>query len=85
MVAGIITQPYLDGYRTTGSWNHDGLVGYVLFALITGVVIFPSVYRNAFDSAKPLVVQLAAIFAAGMGWQTLLGTAARATAEGLSG
>jgi hypothetical protein len=34
-------------------------------------LIFPGVYKSAFDPGKPLFVQLCAIFTAGVGWQSL--------------
>jgi hypothetical protein len=43
------------------------------------VLIFPAVYRNAFDPQKPLFVQLCAIFASGVGWQGLLDAVTKAS------
>ena len=78
LFAGILLQPFLEHYRQTGSWAWDTLAGWTVFALITAVVVFPSVYRAAFDPSKPVVLLLAPIFTAGLGWEALFGTAVKA-------
>lgn len=75
LVLGIVVQPFFAAYQQTGQWNFNGITGRVLFASIVGVVVFPAVYKKAFDPDKPLFVQLCAIFAVGMGWESLLRTA----------
>jgi len=77
LLAGIFVQPFLAKYRETGTWNLTGWGGWLIFAAIVGVIVFPSVYRNAFDPTKPIYVQLCAIFAAGLGWQTLFQAAVK--------
>lgn len=79
LVLGIVLEPYFSAYQVSGTWDLGGIAGRVLFAVVAGVVALPAVYRNAFDPQKPMVVQLSAIFTAGMGWQSLLGTALAAT------
>lgn len=76
LVLGISVQPFFEAYQRTSRWDVNGPVGRLVFALIVGVLIFPSVYKGAFDPDKPIFTQLCAIFAAGMGWQSLLHTAA---------
>ncbi len=49
-----------------------------MFAIFVGTVIFPAVYKTAFDPTKPIFVQLCAIFTSGLGWQALLQTAVKA-------
>lgn len=44
----------------------------IALGLAVALAIFPAVYRNAFDPERPILVQLFAIFAAGIGWQSLL-------------
>jgi hypothetical protein len=78
LFAGVMIQPSFQAYQATHKWAFDGLGGWAFFALITSVLIFPAVYRNAFDKDKPVVLQLAPIFAAGLGWQSLLTTAIKA-------
>ncbi len=78
LVLGIVVQPFFAIYQQTGQWNFSGITGRVLFAAIVGIVVFPAVYKRAFDPDKPLFVQLCAIFALGMGWESLLRTALKA-------
>lgn len=77
LVLGILIQPYFEKYRASGSWafSTDSALGWLLFAIIAGVIVFPSVYRRAFDPGQPLFVQFCVIFAGGMGWKALLDTA----------
>jgi hypothetical protein len=75
LILGILIQPFFSAYQHAGHWNFVGFSGRILFALIIGLAIFPAVYKSAFDPEKPLFVQLCAIFAAGMGWESLLKTA----------
>jgi hypothetical protein len=78
LVAGILIQPFLARYSAAKIWDFHGFSGWLLFALIVGLVIFPGVYKKAFDPASsPILVQLCAIFASGIGWQSLLATAGK--------
>lgn len=77
LVLGIVIQPSFANYQAHGEWKFDGLPGWIAFAVITAVIVFPAVYRNAFDPAKPLIIQVIPIFTAGLGWQSLLTTAAK--------
>jgi len=79
LVIGVLVQPFFSAYQQTGQWNFAGVPGRLLFAVFAGVAIFPGVYKHAFDPQKPLFVQLCAIFAAGMGWESLLKTAVTAS------
>jgi len=74
LVLGVLIQPFFTFYQQTGNWNFGGFSGRVLFALIVGIIVFPAIYKNAFDPDKPIFVQLCAIFAAGMGWESMLRT-----------
>jgi hypothetical protein len=74
LVTGIVAQPFFAEYQLTHNWNLHGVGGRAIFSVIVGIIVFPSVYKNAFDPDKPIFVQLCAIFAAGMGWQSLLHT-----------
>jgi hypothetical protein len=80
LVAGIIVQPFLASYQTTGHWNFTtfgALVSWSIFAIITGCIIFPGVYRKAFDPDQPKFVQWCTIVAVGIGWKSLLGAATK--------
>jgi hypothetical protein len=71
LVLGIMIQPYLVAFQNTGHWKFDDLVNWLIFALITAVTIFPTVYKKTFDPSSSLFVQLCTIFSAGVGWQSL--------------
>jgi membrane protein YdbS with pleckstrin-like domain len=71
LVLGITLQPYLVAFQENHNWNLQGLAGWLIFALITAVTIFPIVYKKTFDPNSSLFVQLCTIFSAGVGWQSL--------------
>ena len=71
LVLGITLQPYLVAFQTNHNWDFHGLVSWLIFALITAVTIFPTVYKKTFDPNSSLFVQLCTIFSAGVGWQSL--------------
>lgn len=77
LVLGVLIQPYFEKYRSTGSWalSQDAALGWLAFAVIAGLIIFPSVYRRSFDAGQPRFVQFCVIFSGGMGWKALLDTA----------
>jgi hypothetical protein len=78
LLLGVIVQPALAQYRVTGQFQFR--VGWqaVLFAAIVAIVIFPAVYRAAFDPDSPWLVKIAPIFTAGLGWEALFGAAVKA-------
>lgn len=75
--AGVIIEPLLRGYLATDQWPAlDGaLIGRVVFGLVIGIIILPGVYKAAFDPQKPILIQLAALFPLGIGWQSLFTSA----------
>jgi hypothetical protein len=77
LLLGIAVQPYLTEFRTKGLWNFEmsQFWGWLLFAALAAIIIFPSVYRNTFDPQKPIFLQLIPIFTAGLGWEALFGAA----------
>ena len=77
---GIAVEPLFDSYRTTHVWNFGAFPGWLLFSVIVAVLIFPAVYKNAYEPTRPIFVQLCSIFASGIGWQALLQTAVKAGA-----
>lgn len=82
LFAGVLIQPFFQAYQATHKWQWAGFSGWALFALITSILIFPAVYRKAFDRDKPVIVQVGPIFAAGLGWQSLLTTAVKVATGG---
>lgn len=79
LIAGIIIQPSFAAYQQSHTWSSPYGPGYLLFSAIVGVIIFPAVYRKTFDDTNPRLLSIAAIFTAGLGWQTLLATATSLT------
>lgn len=79
LVLGILADPFIKSYLATKSFGLDiGALGPLLaFSIIMGIMILPGVYKNSFAPDKPILVQLAAIFTAGVGWQTLFEAAAK--------
>lgn len=82
LFGGVLIQPYFEGYRTSQphTWHFSGFAGWFWFALITSGLIFPAIYRKVIDEGAPILVQLAPIFAAGLGWESLMGTVLGAAA-----
>ncbi len=78
LVAGVIVQPFFAAYQKNGSWDVHGVWGWLVAAVIIAMVVFPAVYRNAFDPTKPLFIQIIPIFTAGLGWNTLFSAAVHA-------
>jgi hypothetical protein len=78
LVAGIAVQPFLAAFQKNHVWDVTGWQGWVVFSFIVGLILFPAIYKKAFDPQQNLFVQLCAIFASGLGWQSLMQTAASA-------
>jgi hypothetical protein len=75
LVVGIIVQRFLKQYMLAGTWKLDGFWGWAVTSSFLAVMIFPAVYKKSFEEQKPIFVQLCVIFTAGVGWQSLIGTA----------
>jgi len=82
LLLGIVVQPFIQRYMTSGAWNLAGLWGWVAASAFIAVVALPAVYRRSFDPEKPLPVQLAVMFSSGMGWQSLVGAALKGLQPG---
>lgn len=80
LLTGIWVSPYFAAYRTTSDWSFSGGWGRLLFAVITGVVVFPGLYKKVISEDAPWIVLLAPCFIAGLGYETLLSTALQAAA-----
>jgi hypothetical protein len=80
LVLGVVVQPYLHYYVEHGSWalTYSTVIGRIVFGVFVGLIALPGVYKNAFDPEKPIAVQLCAVFAAGLGWQSLIQAGAKA-------
>ncbi len=76
LLIGIFAQRYLQQYLSTGSYNLTGALGWLVASVLLAGMVFPAVYKNAFDATKPLFFQLCVIFSAGLGWESVVGTAA---------
>jgi len=76
---GVIVEPYLRHYINTGAWDYDvqAFVSRIVFGLVVSIIILPGVYKSSFDPEKPIAVQLAALFPIGIGWQSLVASAAK--------
>jgi hypothetical protein len=78
---GVAVEPFLHTYIATKHWFSNitpDLLPQTVFGLMMAVLIFPGVYKSSFDPANPRFVQFCAIFATGIGWQSLFSTAAKA-------
>jgi hypothetical protein len=77
---GVLADPLLRNYIETQSFSLDfaGIAARTGFALLMAIALLPAVYKNAFDPDKPILVQLCALFASGLGWQSLFQAGAAA-------
>ena len=77
---GVLADPLLRTYIDTKSFALDisGIAAGTGFALLMAIAILPAVYKNAFDPDKPILIQLCALFASGLGWQSLFQAGATA-------
>ena len=72
VAAGVVAEPFVHQFMNDQTFYVSGGIWLrLLFGLIIAITIFPAVYRNAFDPERPIFVQLCAIFASGIGWQSL--------------
>lgn len=81
VAAGVVAEPLLRAYIQTGVFSTDwsSLAGRIIFGLIVAIILLPAAYKSAFDPAKPVLVQLAALFPVGIGWQSLFTAATKVT------
>ncbi len=75
LVLSIFSSRFLDLYRA-GVLDQFRLDGpYLLFTAIASLLAFPVVYDRAeLNRNRPIFVQLALVFAAGMGWEKIVAT-----------
>ena len=65
LLAGIVVQPFFSHFQASGNWDFAGFRSWILFSVIVAFLIFPAVYRGAFDAKRPIIVQLGPIFTRG--------------------
>jgi hypothetical protein len=83
LAAGVVAEPFVHAFIKNGNFGGVGNPWTLLiFGLLIAIIIFPGVYKNAFDPERPIFVQLCAIFASGIGWQSLFQAATKATVGG---
>lgn len=77
--AGVVVEPLLRTYIASGVWQYQGsaFASRIVFGLIVGIILLPAVYKSTFDPQKPVLVQLAALFPLGIGWQSLFTSATK--------
>ena len=77
LAAGVTAEPFARQVIENRTIDFGSALGIeLLLGLIIALVIFPGAYRNAFDPERPILAQLAVIFAYGTGWQLLFQAAA---------
>lgn len=78
LALGVFLEPYLAHYQAQGTWQFEGGIGRAFFSVIIAFLIFPNVFRQLASEPKPWPILLAPIFAAGLGYQTLMASAIKA-------
>lgn len=79
---GVLVQPFYDAMRASAGKPSATLTWQVaIFSLIVAAMIFPAIYRAAWNTQQPRFVQYCSIFAAGVGWQSLIKMAAGAATK----
>jgi hypothetical protein len=77
VVIGILAVPLIKNYAMAVSDAFT--LRNIIIALVVGLAIFPTAYRNAFDRNAPLLSQAGVSVMTGIGWQNILDTAMKAT------
>ena len=83
LMVGVLMQPIFPILATISDealwaalWS-----GRTLVAALIALIIFPSVYKNAFNPTEPLLAQIGTVLMAGIGWRSVVdGAASVATA-----
>src|ERR1041385_9092711 len=61
LVLGIFVEKYWSQYRQTGHVSITGAPVHLLFALITGLILFPGAYKNSFNPGQNQFVQFCVV------------------------
>jgi hypothetical protein len=77
LLLAIVASRYLDLYQNNVvGWNTVDW-GYLLFAAIVSLLVFPVAYQKALHNRNdPVLVRLGLVFSVGIGWQRVLSTVA---------
>ena len=76
LAAGVSAEPFIHQFIRDRSFDIAGAISVqLLLGLIVAILVFPIVYRSAFDPERPILAQLATIFMSGLGWQSLFDAA----------
>ncbi|HEY5713273.1 MAG TPA: hypothetical protein VIT38_15365 [Allosphingosinicella sp.] len=84
VAAGVAAEPILSRFIAHQPLGLAAILPQVVFGVIVAIIVFPGVYRNAFDPERPIFVQICAIFACGVGWQSLLHAATASATDALA-
>lgn len=75
---GVIASPFLIEYQQTGVPPSLPLLAEfgwdIFFGLIIAFVLLPYTYKKVTSEDRPNIVQLAAVFSIGLGWQSIVST-----------
>ena len=84
LATGVAAEPFVTRFIAHQPLGLAAILPQIAFGLMIATILFPGVYRNAFDPERPILVQLCAIFAAGIGWQSLFHAAAGPAIDALA-
>ena len=77
LATGVMAAPFVHQLIRPRQLDLEAAIGTdLVFGSILAIVLFPILYRNAFDPERPILAQLCAIFALGIGWQSMFQAAA---------
>jgi hypothetical protein len=86
VLLGVVAQPFFDAFGTGTTMPTSPLWQLAGFSLVVTTLIFPGIYRSAWNANQPRFVQYCTIFASGVGWQSLIeGVVGAAKAAGGNG
>ena|SRR5438067_524519 len=75
LVLGIFVEKFWSEYRQTRHVSFAGAPLHLLFAIITGLILFPGAYKNSFNPGQNPFIQFCVVFATGIGWQSVINNA----------
>jgi len=78
MLLGVFIQPYMAEFRANRHWHFTGSWEWFLFSILIGIIIFPTIYKEGFNTRQPWFVLIGPSFTAGLGWESIFGTVVKA-------